>query len=67
YPKKQIGRLFHTHEMNYSDEPLEYLKKQKGKVICLNDTENEDNFELHKKQIIEAFEQLLPDKSAFEL
>ena len=67
YPKKQIGKHFQTFEMNYNNKVLEYLCKQKGKVICLNDTEHEENFELHKNQIIEAFEKILPEKSQFEL
>lgn len=66
-PHKPIGTLFHTATLNYSDEAVEYLRKQKGKVICLNDSEDEDNFELHKKMIIAEFEKLLPDKSSFEL
>ena len=32
----------------YSDEAINYLRKQKGKVICLNDTEDETDFELHQ-------------------
>ena len=67
HPKKPIGKNFHTATMAYSDEAIEYLRKQKGKVICLNDTEDEQNFEAHKKQIIDAFEVLLPEKSSFEL
>ena len=66
-PKKPIGKLFHTAAMRYSDEAIDYLRKQKGKVICLNDTEDEVDFELHKKMIVEEFEKLLPQKSSFEL
>ena len=53
--------------MAYSDEAIEYLRKQKGKVICLNDSEDEVDFEAHKKLILDAFEKLLPEKSSFEL
>jgi hypothetical protein len=67
YAKRPIGKMFHTATMSYSNEALEYLKKQKGKVICLNDSEDEQDFELHKKLILEAFEALLPEKSSFEL
>ena len=66
-PKKPIGKLFHTAAMRYSDEAIDYLRKQKGKVICLNDTEDEVDFELHKKMIVEEFEKLFPRKSSFEL
>lgn len=67
YPKKPIGKLFATESLSYSDKAINYIKKQKGKVICLNDTENEMDFELHKEMTIEAFEKILPEKSEFEL
>jgi len=67
YPKKIIGKSFHTATMDYSNEAINYLNKQKGKVICLNDSEDEINFEEHKRIIIEAFEKLFPEKSSFEL
>ena len=67
YPKKPIGKSFHTNTMSYSDEAVEYLKNQKGKTICLNDTEDETDFESHKKIIIAEFEKIFPEKSSFEL
>ena len=67
YPKKPCGKLFHTAMLEHSNEAIQYLKKQKGKVICLNDSENEKNFLLHKQMIVEAFEELLPEKSSFEI
>ncbi len=66
-PKKPIGKLFHTETLNYNNDAIDYIKKKKGKVVCINDTENEDNFELHKKMVVEAFDELFPEKSAFEL
>ena len=66
HPQKPLGQLFHTVSLNNSNEAVEYLKKQKGKVVCLNDTENENNFEEHKRMIIEQFEKLFPEKSGFE-
>ncbi len=67
HPKKPIGRLFHTYTMERNNKFIEYFKKQKGKVICLNDTEDEINFEKHKKILIEIFEEILPEKSSFEI
>ena len=67
YHKKPIGKSFHTASMSYSDEAINYLKKQKGKIICLNDSEDETDFETHKKQIIDEFEKIFPEKSSFEL
>ena len=67
YPKRAPSKLFHTVTMSYSDEAINYLRKQKGKVICLNDTEDEKDFELHKKMIIAEFDRIFPEKSGFEL
>lgn len=66
-PRKPIGKMFSTASMSYNNELIEYLKKQKGKIICINDTENESDFECHKKMILEIFEELFPEKSSFEL
>ena len=67
HPQKPIGKSFHTSSMKYSNEAIEYLKNQKGKVICLNDSEDETDFELHKNMIIAEFNKLFPEKSSFEL
>lgn len=67
HPKKPIGKSFHTVSMSYSDEAIDYLRKQKGKVICLNDSEDETEFEVHKRMILDEFGRLLPEKSSFEL
>lgn len=67
YPKKPNGKLFHTQSLDDNNDAVEYVKKQKGKVVCINDTEGEKNFELHKKMVIDAFEQILGEKSEFEL
>lgn len=67
YPQRPIGKMFTTAEMSHSNEAINYLVKQKGKVICLNDTEGELNFDEHRRMILDAFERLLPEKSSFEL
>ncbi len=66
-PQKPIGQYFRTSSLAYDDECVRYMKHRKGKVICLNDTENEKDFEKHKQIIINEFEKLFPEKSAFEL
>ncbi len=67
YPRRPLGKVFHTNSLRYSSEAIDYLKNIKGKVICLNDTEEETDFELHKKMITEEFEKIFPEKSSFEL
>ena len=66
WPLKPIGKCFHTATMRHNDEAIHYLRKQKGKVICLNDTEDETSFEEHKSMILAEFKKILPEKSAFE-
>lgn len=66
YPKRVIGKYFATAGLENSRAAVDYVKKQKGKVVCLNDTENEKDFELHRQMILEAFEAILPEKSSFE-
>ena len=53
--------------MSYNNDAIDYLRNRKGKVICLNDTEDETDFEQHKNMIIAEFEKLFPEKSSFEL
>ena len=42
------------------------ITKQKCKVICINDTDEVDNINKIKKDLISSFESILPDKSSFE-
>lgn len=42
------------------------IKNQAYDMVCANDTENLVNFEATKKGLQQAFEMILPDKSAFE-
>ena len=67
YPDRAESKLFHTATLACSNEAIQYLRKQKGKIICLNDTEDEQNFEQHKEMILAEFERILPEKSGFEL
>lgn len=67
YPKRPIGKYFQTASISYNTKLIDYMRKQKGKVICLNDTEDEQDFEAHKKLILKEFERIFPEKSAFEL
>jgi len=67
YPSRAIGRMFHTSSIKNNSELVNYLKGRKGKVICLNDSESESNFESHKSILASEFSLLFPEKSSFEL
>lgn len=43
------------------------IKKQKKKIIVVNDNEICEDFELYKNKIIESFNSILPKKSTYEL
>ena len=49
--------------MNVAEE----IRKQKYKQMCLNDIDGNNDFEMIKKEINDAFESILPEKSSFEI
>ncbi|WP_093625069.1 stealth conserved region 3 domain-containing protein [Limosilactobacillus gorillae] len=65
YPSKPIGQIFTIGETDIS-VIVETIEKQKMDVVCLNDSSSIKNFELLKGQINNAFQKILPEKSAFE-
>lgn len=66
-PQKPIGKYFTTESISRNNEAIKCIEKQKAKIICLNDTEDEINFKDHRIKVIKAFEKILPEKSSFEL
>lgn len=48
-------------------QAVEAIRSQSYKLICLNDNVNIRNYDLVIKNIREAFESILPDKSGFEI
>ena len=52
---------------NYNKKLFDTIKKQKVKLICLNDSVELKNFEEVKNQVIRCFESILPEKSKFEM
>jgi hypothetical protein len=67
YPRSlKIGKSFTLSKNDYMLS-YNYIVEQKGKMICMNDTELSDNdFEIIKEKIKEAFFKILPEKSSFE-
>lgn len=51
---------------NNNSNILKALEKQKYKVVCINDQDEDIDFEKAKQEINSCFEKLLPDKSSFE-
>lgn len=49
-----------------NDRLVRSILRQKKKIICINDSNHEIDFEKVKKEINQAFEQVFPEKSSFE-
>ncbi len=52
---------------NNIDKVVKIIKKQQYRFLCINDGESSDlDFELAKKRVAKAFNQILPEQSSFE-
>ena len=56
------GRCFN----DVCPEALDVISAQRADMICINDNEEQD-FENSRRMLLEAFQSILPEKSAFEL
>lgn len=65
YPQKNIKKFYRIFDD--LDGACNAIKTQKFKLICLNDSDKNGDFEDAKKAIIDSFEKILPDKSSFEI
>lgn len=67
FTPKNILKDFAYFNIDHENKKLlSVLKKQKAKVVCLNDANKEIEFERVKKEIADVFLSILPEKSAFE-
>ncbi|KIR02420.1 N-acetylglucosaminylphosphotransferase [Lachnospiraceae bacterium TWA4] len=64
YNKRRSGKLYPVGR--YTSEVCDAIRTKKYKMICINDTDVE-NFEETKNQINSVFEEVLSNKSSFEL
>jgi hypothetical protein len=63
-----VGKSFVLRGKAELNKATNYIKKQKGKMTCINDEElSWDDFVKFKDIITESFEKILPEKSSFEL
>ncbi len=53
-------------ELGDDDDAFEYVTRQKGKVVCLNDSSESIDFKTIREKLVESFETILPEKSGFE-
>ena len=67
-PQGKLGKKFEISDDKVNNGKIyDYIKKQRGKIICVNDSICNIDFELRKKELKSAFEAILPDKSEFEI
>lgn len=52
---------------DFNQKIYNIIRNQKMKMICVNDMVLETDFESKKKQLLNAFEKILPEKSSFEI
>lgn len=64
-PARVRGRSFRLTDNN--KELLDYLRRRKNIMVCINDTDMITDFDKVKKDINKALQSILPDKSSFEL
>jgi hypothetical protein len=71
YPRSlKFGKAFQLFRRNdeYINEMLTYIRKQQGKVICINDgVMTEDVAEAIRNSVKAAFNDILPDESEYEI
>lgn len=63
-PHKVLGRYVNMSDDNSGIYKL--IRKQNVKLLCINDKENNADFEAEKQKLISSFEKILPGKSGFE-
>lgn len=67
HPRKlSIGKSITLGDKTYL-KAANYIKQKKYKMICINDADmSDEDFEIRKEAIKQAFQSILPEKSSFE-
>lgn len=63
---KKISQYYEINSKSIN-KTIEEIRNKKYKLICINDSEDTDNFEENKEKIINMFEKMYPNKSKFEV
>lgn len=65
---KNITRHFRYFNVeNENSRILKALKNPRIKVICINDANDKIDFEKAKQELLQGFEEILPEKSSYEI
>ena len=63
-PHEELGRYINMG--NDNSRIFDAVRNRKYKLLCINDKENNADFETEKQKLIDAFESVFPEKSSFE-
>ena len=67
-PAAQVGKTFLLSTDDRQNAKIyAAIRKGKYKTICINDSDMNIDFERVQKELIGAFDAILPNKSAFEI
>lgn len=55
-----------SDDCSANEQVYTYIKNQKRSMVCINDNVVNGNYEMIRKELISAFETILPEKSSFE-
>lgn len=66
--KVSVGQEFTIGKGDHEpEECVQYMRRSKGKIICMNDGQlSEEEFAHAKKVILDEFERMFPEKSSYE-
>lgn len=65
YRSPKVGKYFEITDDN--EELYDSIKSQKYKMVCCNDNGNYKDFEYQKDELKKVFNNILPNKSSFEI
>lgn len=65
YNVLQDGKYYLMDDGNL-EEIIRCISRQEKKMVCLNDNPDISDFETARRRILEAFDQILPERSGFE-
>ena len=63
--RKDFGIKTDLQKRNVN-ECCRWIREQKWKILCINDNEKAEQFEVMKTQVRDAFETVLPERSSYE-
>jgi hypothetical protein len=64
---RKLGKKFAFNGQKGPTKAVKFLRKQKKPMVCLNDYESLSDHRIIKDKVNKAFQEILPEKSRFEI